>query len=102
MSRPEDSAGAHERAFERLDLAVSEALAQVRDLRARVNAVETRNEELEALMARFDSGAESPGDYVARMRSLEAENGDLRVRLEKGRDAVERILSRIRFLEEQR
>ena len=36
------------------------------------------------------------------LRSLEEENQDLRGRLEKGRQGVERLLARIRFLEGQR
>lgn len=104
MSRPERSVGeAPERAaIQRLDTAVDQVLDQVRDLRARVRAVEGRNSELEALMARFETGSDSPGDFVQRMRALEAENGDLRGRIERGREAVERLLARIRFLEERR
>ncbi len=103
MSRPEgsDNGAGGQEAFERLDGAIEQALAQVTDLRARVRAVEKRNGELEALMARFESGSESPGEFVDRMKSLELENGDLRDRLEKGREAVSRILSRVRFMEEQ-
>ena len=102
MSRPEGSAkGDGKAAFKRLDGAIDRALGEVRDLRARVAEVEKRNGELEALMARFDSGSESPKEFVARIRTVEAENDDLKQRLEKSREAVSRILSRVRFMEEQ-
>jgi predicted nuclease with TOPRIM domain len=81
---------------------VDQAVAQVGELRNRARTAEARNGELEALLARFDSGEEDPGAYVERLKALEKENTDLRGRIEQGRDAAERLLARIRFLEEQR
>ena len=102
MSRPEGSENGGDRAaITRLNGAIDRALAQVEDLRNRVQEAEQRNGELEALVARFEGGEESPRDFVARMKTIEAENEDLRDRLAKGREAVGRILSRVRFLEEQ-
>lgn len=103
MSRPEADRGAGaSAALKRLDQAVADAVSQVGDLRGRVQAAEARSKELEGLLQRFDAGGENPGDYVERVHVLEAENVDLRARIHEGREAVERLLSRIRFLEEQR
>ena len=38
---------------------------------------------------------------MSRLKGLEQENADLRARLERGRDGVDRMLARIRFLENQ-
>ena len=38
---------------------------------------------------------------MTRIRTLEEENADLRARLERGRDGVDRMIARIRFLENQ-
>ena len=46
------------------------------ELRVRARAAESRTQELEALLARFSSGEEDPGDYVERLKALEDENGD--------------------------
>ena len=42
------------------------------------------------------------GRLLSRLKALESENEDLHARLEQGREGVERVLARIRFLEEQR
>jgi hypothetical protein len=68
----------------------------------RARTAESRTGELEALLARFSSGEEDPGAYVEKLRTLEEENADLRGRIEQGREAAQRLLARIRFLEEQR
>jgi hypothetical protein len=38
---------------------------------------------------------------VSRLRALEEENADLRSRIDQGREGVERLLAKIRFLENQ-
>lgn len=103
MSTPEPDSGVDGgAALKRLDRAIDRALAEVGDLRERLRTAERRSVELESLLERFDSGSERPGDYVERVKVLESENLDLRERMEQGREAVQRLLSRIRFLEEQR
>ena len=62
---------------------VDRALSEVGDLRERVKSAESRSTELEVLLERFDSGGENPGDYVERVRVLEAENVDLRARIDR-------------------
>ena len=104
MSRLEDKV--HDQperaALKRLDGAVKTALLQVRTLGDRARTAEARSKELEALLDRFSAGAEKPGEYVERLRALDEENGDLRGRLANGRETAERLLARVRFLEEQK
>jgi chromosome segregation ATPase len=104
VSNPADNKGgpAEGAAFDQLEGAIDQALTQVSELRQRTRAAESRTGELESLLERFSSGQENPGDYEERLRTLEALNGDLVGRLEKGREGVERLLARIRFLEEQK
>ena len=47
-------------------------------------------------------GSANPADMHTRLKSLEVENADLTRRLDDGREGVERLLAKIRFLEEQR
>ena len=46
-------------------------------------------------------GEQDPGALVERLTDLESRNRELNERLEEGREGVERLLARIRFLEEQ-
>jgi hypothetical protein len=62
---------------------------------------EEKSEELEELLKRFTGHEVAPSDMVSRLRALEEENEDLRSRLEQGREGVERLLAKIRFLENQ-
>jgi predicted nuclease with TOPRIM domain len=58
--------------------------------------------ELEKLLKRFTKGDADPAGLQERVSSLEAESTELRRRLSEGREGVDRLLSRLRFLEEQR
>ena len=103
MSNPEDSAGHTERAaLHELDRAVGGAVERLRSLRARAEGAEARARDLEELLRRFTGDPEEAGRLLGRLRAMEAENADLRARLGKGREGVERMLARLRFLEEQR
>lgn len=101
MSRSERSVDV-EGALEGLEGSVTRAVDRIRELEGRLRAAEARRREVEALLARMTSGEESPVDMQDRMRELEAQNGDFRRRLDEGREGIERLLTRIRFLEEQR
>jgi predicted nuclease with TOPRIM domain len=68
----------------------------------RMALAEERSEELEELLRRFTGHEVEPAQILARLRKLEEENADLRTRLEQGREGVERLLAKIRFLENQR
>ena len=55
---------------------------------------------LEAEDARDAAGDEGEADRIlTRLHTLEEENGDMRHRLEQGREGVDRLLAKIRFLE---
>lgn len=100
MSKPEGSGGApDELAFEVLERAVTRALAHIEALEERLVATESRSAELSEVVKRF-TGDEGEADRIlTRLQVLEDENGDLRQRLEQGRDGVDRLLAKIRFLE---
>lgn len=88
-------------ALARLDEVVGNLLARAEVHRARAREAEERSRELETLLRRFADGDENPAGLQTRISELRKENEDLKARVRKGRDQVERLLARIRFLEEQ-
>ena len=102
MSASGDSAGRGREALGRLEGAVEQALLRSRQLAERLKEAEGRAEGLDAVLRRIGTGELEPAELVERMRAVEEENRELRLRLERGREGVERLLARIRFLEEQR
>jgi len=88
-------------ALARLDEVVGELLARTEARRSRLRQAEERARELEVLLRKFGQGEEDPSDLQDRVAALKRENQELRARVAKGRDAVQRLLARIRFLEEQ-
>ena len=89
-------------AIARLEKAVASALTEIVRLRDEVTRLGDQGEELEGLLAGVTSGERSVREVLDRLHILEDENRDLRARLDQGRDGVERILARIKFLEEHR
>lgn len=89
-------------ALQNLDGAVGAVLAELGRLRERLAEREARVREVESLLAEMSAGEESPARMRRRLDHLEAENAELRLRLDEGREGVERLLAKIRFLEEQR
>ena len=89
-------------AFRDLNDAVEQALRELKRLREKASKVEVKNSELEELLKGIASGTESPAEMAHDVKTLSKENQDLRARLDQGRESVERLLTRIRFLEEQR
>jgi len=85
-----------------LEAAVGRAVEELKQLRKRVAEGAQRSAELEGLLHSFQSGAVSPERMNERLERLEAENRDLRARIVQGREAVERLLARIQFLEDQK
>lgn len=103
MYSPEHSEEPPENAaLEDLERAVTDAVERLRDLSARVESAEARSGQLQELVARFTGDAEGAADLLTRLGHLDEENADLRERLDRGREAVDRLLARIRFLEDQR
>lgn len=103
MSPPgDDGENGNERAaLQGLESAVGKLLERVRDLDRRVEKSEARRLEVEDLLKRITTGDASPAEMHGRLRDLETENADLRRRLNDGRETVEGVLAKIRFLEDQ-
>jgi len=87
--------------FKELEGAVAGAIEEIERLRRRAEEADRRCAELETLLGSFQVGDENPAAMKARLGRLETENRDLHERIERGREAVERLLARIRFLEDQ-
>lgn len=103
MSNSADNGEQPERvAFQKLERAVGAALEGLGQARARAQAAESKSAELEELLSRFTADEGAAGRLLSRLKALESENDDLRDRLDRGREGVERLLARIRFLEGQR
>lgn len=104
MSRSDDSDSMPppEVALDGLATAVERALERVSQLQSQLRSAEGRRDELEGLLAKMADGSANPADMHTRLKSLEVENADLTRRLDDGREGVERLLAKIRFLEEQR
>jgi predicted RNase H-like nuclease (RuvC/YqgF family) len=83
-----------------------EALARLtksveRLLEERVNQ-NTRIGELEGQITRLKKGDVDSTELRNRLEAAESRNRDLLKRIEEGREGVERLLSRLQFLEDQR
>ena len=103
MSNPGVKAEQADRlALQALEKTVGQALKRLEEFRLRAHAAEARSAELGELLQRFTQDQGEAPLLLSRLDALERENADLRERLGKGRDGVERLLARVRFLEEQR
>jgi chromosome segregation ATPase len=103
MSTSEPKAsGAERHALVRLEGAVSRALERIRQLESQLEDSRRQSGELDQVLGQITSGELPPSSLMERMHALEAENADLRQRLTGARERVERLLAKIRFLEEQR
>lgn len=88
-------------AIERLEAAVTAALEQVARLKGDVVRTHAQGEALEGLLKGVTSGEGGPREMIEKLQTLEEENRDLRRRLDEGREGVDRLLARVRFLEEK-
>jgi hypothetical protein len=86
--------------WDRLELAVRRLLDYQEALTQRAQAAERRIGELEAGIAEVSAGRLDPVALSERAAALELENRALEERLGQARDAVQRILTRLRFAEE--
>ena len=102
MSKSEEDNSAPERAaLQALEAAVSRALARIESLTKKLNKAEKRRSEVEKVLKKLADGEDSPAEMAERLKVLEAENADLRHRVDTGLGAVDRLLSQLRFLEDQ-
>ena len=102
MSQPGDNGGQPEReAFRALESAVGQALARISQMTQRLEDAEARSSELGELVKRFTGDEAEAGRILTRIRGIEEETTDLKARLDQGRTGVDRILAKIRFLENQ-
>ena len=100
MSKPAGNGGQPEReGFSVLERAVDHAIDQLSAMSQRVESVEAKNTELEELVRRFTGDELEADQIVTEVKGLEKENVELRDRLNQGRDGVDRLLAKIRFLE---
>jgi hypothetical protein len=102
VSEPGDNGGApDEAAFARLEGAISQLVDRLAAETDRAAAAETKNRELAELVKRFTGDETAAGELVGRLKGLETDNTELRGRLEAGRAGVDRMIARIKFLENQ-
>jgi phage shock protein A len=85
-----------------LERAVAKALERLSDATRRADSAERRSADLNEIMARLTGNPAEAGEVLTRLKHLEDENADLRGRLDQGRAGVERLLAKVRFLENQR
>lgn len=84
----------------RLEAMVGRLVDQLRHHRERGDRAESRVRDLEGLLARFARGEEDPARLALRLDELRQENLELRERMKEGREGVDRLLSRVRYLDE--
>ena len=70
--------------------------------RAEARLLQAKNAAAEAVLRKNTQNEGASLDLMDDFAALQNENGDFRARLEQGREAVDRLLAKIRFLEEQR
>ena len=101
MSNPAGNGQPERDAFAALESAVGQALERLDQMSRRVQAAEAKSAELDEVVRRFTGNEQEAGRILSRLRHLEEENADLKGRLAEGRAGVDRLLSKIRFLENQ-
>jgi predicted nuclease with TOPRIM domain len=102
VSKPAVNGRSEREALGALEGAVGRALDELARATARAEAAEARCTELGKLMKRFTGDEGEAGRLLTRLQRLEEENADLRSRVERGRAGVDRLLAKVRFLENQR
>lgn len=85
-----------------LERAVDTLLGANDELRGRLEATDRRVRELEEALQAVTSGELDPSLMAGELEQLRRRNDELRKRMEDARDAVQRVLGRIRFVEEDR
>jgi len=100
VSNPADNEGQSvQEGFVVLEEAVDQAIDQLSTMSERIGLIEAKNTELAKLVERFTGDELEADRIVTQVRELEAENTELRDRLVRGREGVDRLLTKIQFLE---
>ena len=100
MANPADNEGQSvQEGFVVLEEAVDQAIDQLSTMSERIGLIEAKNTELAKLVERFTGDELEADRIVTQVRELEAENTELRDRLVRGREGVDRLLTKIQFLE---
>ena len=100
MSNPADNEGQSvQEGFVVLEEAVDQAIDQLSTMSERIGLIEAKNTEQAKLVERFTGDELEADRIVTQVRELEAENTQLRDRLVRGREGVDRLLTKIQFLE---
>ena len=100
MSNPADNEGQSvQEGFVVLEEAVDQAIDQLSTMSERIGLIEAKNTELAKLVERFTGDELEADRIVTQVRDLKAENTELRDRLVRGREGVDRLLTKIQFLE---
>jgi len=86
--------------FDALEASISRALGRIRELERELGRTRARRDEIEGLLQRMSEGDENPARMSRRLKLLDKENGDLKARIEAGREVAQRLLARVRYLED--
>ena len=101
-NREADGAVADVPGIAALESAIRRLLGEMRSLRGAAAEAQERAAHSDALLREFVEGRQDPAALSRRMAEVEAENDDLRGRIERGRERIDQILASIRFLEDRR
>jgi seryl-tRNA synthetase len=88
--------------LDRLELTIQRLLQTHDALQQRAEAAEARVRELERAVQDVSTGRVNPVDLAEDARRLEEQNADLRARMNAAYDAVQRVMARLQFVEEER
>ena len=103
MSNPAGNGeGLEQAAFIELERIVDAALRHLGEVTRRAEMAEDRNAEFESLIKRFAGDEGDAGQVLHRLAELEEDNENMRSRLEAGQVSVDKLIAKIRFLEEQK
>lgn len=97
-SNPEDL----QVALDALTAAAKGAEKEIKRLRAIGEKADAKLLDQERLLSSIATGKDSPSEMRERLTASETQNKDLLGRLEQGREAVDRMLAKLRFLEEKK
>ena len=103
MSNPAGNGeGLEQAAFIELERIVDAAVRHLGEVTRRAEMAEDRNAEFEALIKRFAGDEGDAGQVLHRLAELEEDNENMRSRLEAGQVSVDKLIAKIRFMEEQK